>query len=75
MNKSVKKISIEELKQEKEYWDGCLKRRKKKDAYLENPRYMHPIYGTPLMEPYKSSANATVVKRGAITIKLRNPSS
>ncbi len=70
MNKSVKKISIEELKQEKEYWEGCLKRRQKKDAYLENPRYMHPIYGTPLMEPYKSSANATVVKRGSMTIKL-----
>lgn len=74
MNKSVKKISIEELKQEKEYWEGCLKRRQKKDACLENPRYTHPIYGTPLMEPYKSSANATVVKRGAMTIKLRNPS-
>lgn len=74
MNKSVKTIYIEELKQDKEYWEGCLKRRQKKNAYLENPRYMHPIYGTPLMEPYKSSANATVVKRGAMTIKLRNPS-
>ncbi len=74
MNKSVKKISIEELKQEKEYWEGCLKRRQKKDACLENPRYKHPIYGKPLMEPYKSSVNATVVKRGAMTIKLRNPS-
>jgi hypothetical protein len=74
MNKSVKKISIEELKQEKECLEGCLKRRQKKDAYLENPRYRHPIYGTPLMEPYKSSANETVVKRGAMTIKLRNPS-
>jgi hypothetical protein len=70
MNDSVKKISIQELKQEKQYWEGCLKRRQKKDAYLENPRYMHPIYGTPLMEPYKSSANAIVVKRGAMTIKL-----
>jgi len=74
MNESVKTISIEDLEQDKEYWDGCLKRRQKKNAYLENPRYMHPIYGTPLMEPYKSSANATEVKRGAITIKLRNPS-
>ncbi len=70
MNKSVKMISIEDLKQDKEYREGCLKRRQKKDAYLENPRYMHPIYGTPLMEPYKSSANANVVKRGAMTIKL-----
>ena len=72
MNKSVTTISIEELKQDKEYWEGCLKRRQKKDAYLDNPRYMHPIYGTPLMEPYKSSTNATVVKRGAMTIRLRN---
>ena len=72
MNESVKKFSIEELQRDKEYWEGCLKRRQKKDAYLENPRYMHPIYGTPLMEPYKPSANTTVVKRGAMTIKLRN---
>ena len=74
MNKSIKKISIEELMQETECWEGCMKRRQKKDAYLANPRYIHPIYGTPLMEPYKTSANVTVVKRGAMTIKLRNPS-
>jgi hypothetical protein len=72
MNESVKQISIEELKQDKELWEGCLKRRQKKNAYLENPRYVHPIYGTPLMEPYKSCANPAVAKNSPMTMKLHN---
>jgi hypothetical protein len=72
MNKSVKKISIEELQQEKECWEGCMKRRRKKNAWLENPRYIHPIYGTPLMEPYKSCANPTVAKHSDMNMKLQN---
>jgi hypothetical protein len=72
MNQSVKQISIKELKQDKELWEGCLKRRQKKNAYLKNPRYVHPIYGTPLMEPYKSCVNPTVAKHSAMTMKLQN---
>ena len=72
MNQSVKQISIEELNRDSEYWEGCLKRRQEKNAYLANPRYIHPIYGTPLMEPYKSSVNEITVKRGVMTMKLRN---
>ena len=72
MNQSVNQITMEELEQDKELWEGCLKRREKKNAYLENPRYVHPVYGTPLMEPYKSCANPAAVKNGAWAMKLQN---
>ena len=72
MNKSVRTISMEELNSDKELWEGCLKRRQKKNAYLENPKYVHPIYGTPLMEPYKAAANPARAEHGAMTMKLQN---
>ena len=72
MNQSVNQITMEELERDKELWEGCLKRRQKKNAYLENPRYVHPVYGTPLMEPYKSSANPTGAKHVEMTMKLQN---
>lgn len=56
MKKSVKIICLEELERQEKYREGYLNRRRKKDAYLKNPSYLHPIYGTPLMEPYKPSA-------------------
>ncbi|MGD2271595.1 MAG: hypothetical protein PVI06_14425 [Desulfobacterales bacterium] len=58
MNKSVKIVCLEELERQEKYREGYLNRRREKNAYLENPSYRHPIYGTPLMEPYKPSAKA-----------------
>ncbi|UCH21668.1 MAG: hypothetical protein JSU83_24790 [Deltaproteobacteria bacterium] len=61
MKKSGNIVCIEEWMREKENAEGYRKRRQKKDAYLKNPIYTHPVYGTPLMEPYKLSADPATV--------------
>ena len=38
--------------------------RRSKEDYLKCPSYTHPVYGTPLQEPYKPSK-----KRGQVTYK------
>ena len=34
----------------KEPW---IERRRDRDNYINHPSYLHPLYGTPLREPYK----------------------
>jgi hypothetical protein len=73
MKKSKHIISFEEWVQTIEFEEGYLKRRREKDAYMENPNYIHPLYKTPLMEPYKPFPNSLEAKYEGKAIKMRNP--
>jgi hypothetical protein len=44
--------------------------RRSKEDYLKNPSYVHPVYGTPLQEPYKPSDKPGVVTYRGVPIKL-----
>lgn len=69
MKKTGNIVCIEEWMQVKENAEGYRIRRQKKDAYQKNPVYTHPVYGTPLMEPYKLSANSAAVNYADKTAK------
>jgi hypothetical protein len=72
MKKTGNIVCIEEWMQEKKNAEGYRKRRQKKDAYQKNPIYTHPVYGTPLMEPYKLSADSVTVNYAGKTAKRPN---
>ena len=70
MKKSEHTICFREWMQTIEFEEGYLKRRQAKDAYMENPSYIHPLYKTPLMEPYRPFPNPAVAKYNDKTLKL-----
>jgi len=42
--------------------------RHSKEDYLKCPSYTHPVYDTPLKEPYKSSGKPTTVRYKGIPV-------
>ena len=53
-----------------EFSKGAEHRRRERDHYVDNPSYIHPVYGTPLKEPYKPSKKPVVVKVDGKPVKL-----
>jgi hypothetical protein len=43
--------------------------RHSKEDYLKCPSYTHPVYGTPLQEPYKPSDGTVVVAINGVPVK------
>lgn len=48
-----------------EFWTGYDGYRRTRDNYVDIPSYVHPVYGTPLKEPYKRSTTP-----GGVTVNV-----